>query len=265
MTRRPGHREWVGQAALVVVSVVVLVPILGTVLVSVSPDASRGPLVGGVTADWYAMAWQLLGPKVGPTLGVTAAVLVGAVLVVLPLCHALARRLVPGGAVVRQVTMLPLAVPGVALGLALAASDPGLRSSGGLLVVGQLLIVVPFLVAGLVPPLADPDLVEAERVASTLGAGPTRRLLTVTLPAIRLPLAASLLIAAALSIGEFNLSFFVVPPAHQTAPFALYSAFTTQRLELGAAGSVLFGVALVPAAVTAALLARSSLSRKEHR
>jgi putative spermidine/putrescine transport system permease protein len=91
-----------------------------------------------------------------------------------------------------------------------------------------------------------------------------RRLVTITLPAIRLPLAAALLMAAALSIGEFNLSFFVVPPANQTAPFALYSAFTTQRLELGAAGSLLFGVALVPAAVAAALLARNALSRKEN-
>lgn len=263
MSRRPGHREWVGPFALIVCFIVVLVPILGTVLVSLSPDASRGPLVGGVTTDWYDMAWQLLRPKVGATLMVTALVLLAAVLVVLPLCHALARRLLPGGAAIRQITMLPLAVPGVALGLALAASDPALRSSGALLVVGQLLIVVPFLVAGLVPALASADLVEAERVASTLGAGPLRRLVTITVPSIRLPLAASLLVAAALSIGEFNLSFFVVPPAHQTAPFALYSAFTTQRLELGAAGSLIFGVALIPAAITAAFLARSSLSRKE--
>jgi putative spermidine/putrescine transport system permease protein len=264
VSRRPGHRDRVGPAALALCVAFVLVPILGTVAVSISPDASRGPLVGGITADWYAMAWELLRPRVGPTLAVTAVVLALALVVVLPLCHALARRLVPGGAVVRQITMLPLAVPGVALGLALAASDPALRSSGALLVVGQLLIALPFLVAGLVPSLASADLVEAERVAATLGAGPVRRLVTITLPAIRLPLAAALLMAAALSIGEFNLSFFVVPPANQTAPFALYSAFTTQRLELGAAGSLLFGVALVPAAVAAALLARNALSRKEN-
>jgi putative spermidine/putrescine transport system permease protein len=263
MTRRPGYRERVGPLALGVVLVFVLVPILGTIAVSLSPDASRGPFVGGITGDWYVLAWQLLQPKVGPTLAVTGCVLIGAVLVVLPLCHALARRVMPGTAVIRQITMLPLAVPGVALGLALAASDPALRSSGALLVAGQLLVTVPFLVAGLVPALADPKLIEAERVASTLGAGPLRRLATITLPGIRLPLAAALLMAAALSIGEFNLSFFVVPPAHQTAPFALYSAFTTQRLELGAAGSMLFGVALIPAAVAAALLARRSLSRKD--
>ena len=263
MTRRPGHRELVGPIALTVCVVFVIVPILATLVASLSPDASRGPLVGGITLDWYGYAWQLLAPKVGTTLIVTGCVLVAAVLVLLPLCHALARRLLPGTAVIRQITMLPLAVPGVALGLALAASDPQLRSSGTLLVAGQLLIAVPFLVAGLVPALADASLVEAEKVAATLGAGPVRRMFTVTLPGIRRPLAAALLMTAALSIGEFNLSFFVVPPANQTAPFALYSAFTTQRLELGAAGSLLFGVALIPAAIAAAVLARSSLTRKD--
>ena len=263
MNRRPGHREWIGPLSLVFCVLLVVVPIVATIIVSFSPDASNMSLFGGITTEWYARAWLLLLPKIGPTLTVTSMVLVGAMIVVFPLCHALARRLVPGGAVIRQITMLPLAVPGVALGLALAASDPALRSSGVLLVVGQLLITVPFLVAGLVPALADPDLVEAERVAATLGAGPIRRLLTITLPSIRLSLAAALLMAAALSIGEFNLSFFVVSPAYQTAPFALFSAFLTQRVEVGAAGSMLFGVALLPAAIVAAMLARSSLSRKE--
>jgi putative spermidine/putrescine transport system permease protein len=80
---------------------------------------------------------------------------------------------------------LPLAIPGIAIALALILAYPAARASGLLLLLGHVIYTLPFLVATLVPALAQAALIEREAVACTLGASAMQRLWYVTLPSIR--------------------------------------------------------------------------------
>lgn len=147
------------------------------------------------------------------------------------------------------ITTMPIAVPGIALAIGLIISYPTMRPSGLLLVGGHVLYTVPFMIATLVPALSNPRIREMELVAVTLGAGALRRLVTITLPSIRTALLASVILVFTLSLGEFNVSFFLFTPIQQPLPVELYNSYITNRLEVAAAGTIWFLILVVPAAI----------------
>jgi len=138
---------------------------------------------------------------------------------------------------------------------------PLLRPSGLLLVLGHLVFTLPFTLAALVPALADDELRANEGVARSLGARSVRVLCTVTVPACLVAVTQAVTMVFALSFGEFNISFFINPPATPTAPFALFDAYSTQRLELASAQSMIF-IAFVAPVLTAIVLARRWAPRR---
>ncbi|RGE24204.1 ABC transporter permease [Leucobacter sp. wl10] len=245
-----------------VILIATLVPFLATLVAATSVDFSRGPFAGGFTLDWLAEGWRLLGPSMLRSVTVGLIVLVANLLIGGSLAWWVART---DTVLARAATLLatvPLAIPGIAISIALIGTYASLRPSGVLLVAGHILFTLPFTLAALVPVLGSSRLLEAEQVARSLGAGPLRTLSTITVPWAGVAIAQASGMAFALSLGEFNVSFFVNPPATPMAPFALFDAYQTRRLEIASAETILFSVS---AAIVIALIAwaRNATNRKK--
>lgn len=249
------------RAVTYLTCVFVAVPILATLVAATSVDFSRGPWGGGPTLDWFAYAWPPLAPVIGRSLAVAVLVVVLNLLVGGPLAWWVARHPSPLTRLTGHLVNVPLAVPGIALSVALVGAYPMLRPSGLLLVLGHLVFTLPFTLAALVPALADDELRTNESVARSLGAGPARVLGTLTVPSCAVALAQAVTMVFALSFGEFNISFFINPPATPTAPFALFDSYSTQRLELASAQSAIF-IAFVAPVLTAIAWARRRAPRR---
>lgn len=250
-----------GAAATWFCLLISVLPALATVAAALTPTWREGPFAGGLTLAWLTQAFEQLRPQFSNSLEVAVVVLIVDGMIGVPLAWMLARRSFTGARLVVHLARLPLAIPGIAIGLALASSYPGFRSSGLLLVAGHVLFTLPFVLAALVPTLGDQRLIDLEAVAATLGASFALRFTTITLPTVRTALIATGLMVLTLSLGEFNASFFVVPPAEQTLPFGLYSAYITQRIEIASAGTTLFLLLVVPASVLLQRTVGSSLGR----
>ncbi|PZR53566.1 ABC transporter permease [Xylanimonas oleitrophica] len=242
--------------------VFVLLPVATSVAVATSVSSARGLWGDGVTLQWLVTGWE----QISPTLGRSTAVALGVVAANLvlggPLAMWLARSPSRLTRAVSFLATLPLAVPGIALSIGLITVYPQLRPSGLLLFLGHVLLTLPFTLAALTPVLADQELQDCENAATTLGAAGWRVLATVTVPFSATALVQVVITAFALSFGEFNISFFINPPAAPMAPFALFDAYSTQRLELASAKTVLFMLCLVPVLALLVAARRTPSTRK---
>jgi molybdate transport system permease protein len=153
----------------------------------------------------------------GLSLGTAAAATGIAFVLGYPLAVLFARSRSRWTGIARAVVLLPLVLPPVVGGLALLAAfgrlgvlgafldDHGLRIAftTGAVVIAQTFVAMPFLVASVEGALR----VEGnryERVAATLGAGPTRTFLTVTTPRVLPGLRSGLVLCFARALGEFG-------------------------------------------------------------
>lgn len=239
----------IGKVMAWVAAAVCLLPIPLVLAVATSANWATGPWSGGFTLEWMSIGWSRISSNVAYSAQVALLVLLIDFAIGLPAAWLLARRRFRGRGLVMAVTQMPIAIPGIALALGLILGYPQLRPSGALLIGGHVLYTMPFLIATLVPALANPQIRERELVATTLGARALRRLLTVTLPGCRTALLAGIILVVTLSLGEFNVSFFLFTPVEQPLPVELYSGYITNRIEIAAASTTWFLLFVVPAAV----------------
>jgi len=240
-------------------AVLVLGPLPVLLAVSTSPNWQRGPWVGGFTLRWLIEAWERIAPIVSFSVQLALVVLLIDFLIGLPASWVLARRNFRGRQLLLNLTILPIAVPGIAVGLGLILAYPTLKAGGWLLIVGHILYTLPFVIGSLTPTLADAKLREQETAAETLGANSLQCLLFVTLPQLRRTLTAAAVMVFTLSMGEFNVSFFLFTPNQKPLPVELYSGYITGRLEVAAAATVWFLLLVIPAAVLIERLGGSRL------
>ena len=147
--------------------------------------------------------------------------------------------------------MLPLGVSAVTLGfgflITLDKPPLDLRDSALLVPIAQALVALPLVVRALVPVLSGVD-DRQRQAAASLGAGPLRAVLTVDLPAIRMPLLAAAGFAFAVSLGEFGATSFLARADRPTLPVVIF------RL-IGQPGELNYGMALAASVVLAGVTA----------
>lgn len=250
-----------GRIAMWAMAVFIIVPVLATLVAATSVDFASGPFGGGITLDWLNLGWQAISPMILRSFLVALLVVVLNLVVVFgfawsaPFLPTWVTRLATAAA------NLPLAVPGIALSIALIGTFAPLRPSGVLLVIGHLIFTIPFSLASLLPSLNNAELREAEQVGRSLGASWPRVITTITIPWVNVAILQAITMVFAISFGEFNISFFVNPPATPMAPFALFDAYSTQRLEIASAESIIFILFTLPV-LAAVMWARTRTSRK---
>jgi molybdate transport system permease protein len=189
-----------------------------------------------------------------------------------PFAYILARTRFPGRTVVITLVELPLVMPPAVAGLGLLVAFGRLGLLGHTLsglgvslaftqaavVLAIVFVASPFYLRGAIAAFeaVDPALID---VASTLGAGPFRRLLTVAIPVAGAGLGAAAAVAFARGIGEFGATILFagsLQGSTQTLPLAVYSLFDAnldQAIAIGVLLIIVSGAILL----TAKLLARS--------
>jgi spermidine/putrescine transport system permease protein len=177
---------------------------------------------------------------------------VGAVILGVLASIALARRRFRGKAFVSALLLSPLVIPYVVFGISLLLFFHVVGLSNGLptVVVGHIVITLPYTILVLVPRLQQID-ASLEEAAYDLGASRFRAFRSVTLPLILPAVVSALLIAFTTSFDEYAVASFVVG-TQQTFPIYLYSAlrFPSQLPQVIAVAVVVLLISLTVVAAS---------------
>ena len=183
------------------------------------------------------------------------------VLVGVPLAWVLARSALPGRRLLRALVTVPLVLPPVVGGVALllafgrrgllgrvlveAGAVPAFTTWG--VVLAEAFVALPFLVLSVEGALSGLP-VAGEEVAATLGAGPLRVFLTVTLPAVAPSVGAGAVLAGARALGEFGATTTFagsLPGTTRTVPLAVYALLQDDPAAAYALSAVLLAVSVL--------------------
>jgi len=232
----------IGRVWSAVLAVCLLVPVLVAAVTVVPGVPWAGPTSEGTGPFAYVLG--LYGPYWLRSAFLALGVGGTALLVGTPAGVVLGRT---RSRVLRAWLSTPLVVPGIALAVGIVALWGAVRGLL-LLAAAHVLVVLPLVVRTVAAAVQGADLDALLQQARVLGESPARAWWRVGVPVLRRPLLASLLMAAAVSWGEFNVTFLLATPDRATFPAALYLAFTTNSLPVGGAALVLFLLPVVPLA-----------------
>lgn len=234
---------------VVAVMLYLYLPVAVTVLFSFADSPRLSLPIEGLTLEWYARA--LDNPLIVKALRNTALLalisalggcLIGTAFAfgVLRLRQAAARRVMMG------MSLLPAIVPLLVIGISLAVFFRTIGSRSGLFnaAIGHVLVSLPFVVLTLNARLETFDFSVLE-AARDLGATPLRAFLDITLPLIRTSVIGAGLLAAALSLDEFVVTWFNVG-TELTAPVLIWGLMRRGvDPSINALASMLLGALLV--------------------
>jgi spermidine/putrescine transport system permease protein len=203
---------WLAFIAFVVLFLTL--PLMLVIVFSFNVSALTSLPLTGLTLNWYGRLfgnesfWPAL--RASLLIGVTVALL--SVVIGTLAALALARMPRRWAAIAMTSLSAPMMLPSLIIGIALLSYFVRfLKIPLGLptVVLSHLVIVVPFVVAILHARLASFDwsLVES---AQDLGASPARAFFTVTLPIVQPTIVGAGLIALALSLDDFVITFFTI-------------------------------------------------------
>ncbi len=224
---------------------IVFVPMLLTIYVSTFSDRLIRYPPSGFTFDWYpeSIAYfsspiltsfylAAISAAISLTLGALAGI-------------ALSRYKFRGKSLLSGFLVLPLAVPGIAVGLAiyicaiLLEMKTGVRTAGTLvlLVLAHVLITIPWVIRICMASLTTADRV-VEEAAASLGASPMMVIWRVTLPSMRTGIIASGMFAFIISFENLEMSLFLIAPGMTTLPISIFQYLEYNLNPLVAAISV---------------------------
>ena len=245
------------HAVVVLFAVYMLLPIALLLIGAFGETWTNTLLPTGVTGHWFAdlAANTSFRRAFGVSLMVALACCCAAAVIGLPLAYALHYRSLSGrGVTARLVALLPVGVPALTLGfgyIAIFSGDtlPWLGSLS-LLIAAHTVLTLPYLTQTLLSDLRHLDIARLEACAATLGATPLRQFFTIVLPNLRQSLFSGLVMVAALSIGEFQVSNLIAGFRYRNYPVVLLQAFYGATGMACAATVVLLCLAVIATLVS---------------
>jgi putative spermidine/putrescine transport system permease protein len=240
-----------------IVAAFLIVPAILSMLAGITVNYFRG-IASGVTLQWVIQVWDLYAETIGRSFLVAGAALLVTLVVGVPAAYAL---IVRGGRLsraVEEIITLPLAIPGLAIALALLLVYGGFsdfRRSWLFILAGHVIFTLPFMVRAVMAVLATIDVRTLDESAASLGAGPWRRFRDVIVPNARPGILAGALSVVTLSLGEFNLTWMLHTPLTKTLPVGLADSYASMRLEVASAYTLVFFVMIIPLLVAMQLFA----------
>src|SRR5215813_164990 len=196
-------------AFTLLVAAFLIVPALLSMLAGVTANYFRG-IRSGLTLQWVAQVWELYADTIMQSFMIALITLAVTLIVGVPAAYALHVR---GGRLARaveEIITLPLAIPGLAIALALLLAYGGLsdfRRSSLFIVAGHVVFTLPFMVRSVIAVFALIDVKTLDESASSLGASAWRRFRDVIVPNAVPGILAGSLMVVTLSLGEFNLTW----------------------------------------------------------
>ena len=204
-----------------------LMPLLAVVIYSfIAPVPSASGLVWQPSLIWYERLFQdqLIATTLLMSLQVAAITSAIATLLGVAGAIALERGKFPGRHLLSSLTMVPLVMPELVMGLASVIwfACLGLGLGMHTIIIGHVTFALSYVVITVRARLADFD-ISLEEAAADLGATPAKVFGTVTLPLIAPAIAAGGMMAFTLSFDDFLISFFTAGAGSDTLPMRLYS------------------------------------------
>lgn len=228
----------------------ILLPILVIVLYSFVGSLS-GSLLESFTTEYYRDVFSSgLDPLILSFQLAIAATVID-ILVGVPAAYTLDRYDFAFSDRLRDITILPMAIPGIVLGIALVRTwgvpKFGVDLSGTiyLLLIAHVVFTVPFMIQTTTSALQSIDYRTLEETAQSLGASWPQRFLFVVVPNIYNGILSGAILTFALSMGEFNITLFVYNPTDKTLPIEMFGGFTTSAVGEASALSVVFVAIIV--------------------
>ncbi len=155
----------------------------------------------------------------------------------------------------RIMILLPIAVPELVLafGFILVFSSDELPWLGTswLLVAGHVVLTLPYFVSTLLSDMRQVDLMAMQAAAASLGATFRHRFFDIVVPSLRYSMMSALIMVAAISIGEFQLSNLIAGFLNRTYPIVLLQSFYGATGFACAATVILLVLALLASSISA--------------
>jgi putative spermidine/putrescine transport system permease protein len=231
-----------------IVAAFLIVPAILSMLAGVTSNYFRG-IQSGLTLQWVIEVWQLYSDTIFRSFLIAFAALAVTLVVGIPAAYALYLRNDRLSRTVEEIITLPLAIPGLAIALALLLSYGGFsdfRRSWLFILAGHAIFTLPFMVRSVMAILAASDVKTLDEGAASLGASPWRRFRDVIVPNARPSILAGSLMVVTLSLGEFNLTWMLHTPLTKTLPVGLADSYASMRLEVASAYTLVFFVMIIP-------------------
>ncbi len=239
------------------VAAFLMVPAGLSMTAGVTANYFRG-IQSGVTLQWVAQVWDLYAGTILLSFVIAFATLAVTLAAGVPAAYALHVR---GGKISRmieEIITLPLAIPGLAIALALLLTYGGLnefRRSWLFILVGHVVFTMPFMVRSVMAVFAAVDIKTLDEGAASLGASPWQRFRDVIVPNAVPGILAGSLMVVTLSLGEFNLTWMLHTPLTKTLPIGLADSYASMRLEVASAYTLIFFIMIIPLLVAMQLFA----------
>lgn len=239
------------------VAAFLVVPAVLSISAGVTVNYFRG-IQSGVTLQWVFQVWDLYAGTILLSFIIAFATLAVTLVVGVPAAYALHVRGDRLSRIIEEVITLPLAIPGLAIALALLLTYGGFgsfRRSWLFILVGHVVFTLPFMVRSVMAVFATIDVKTLDEGAASLGASPWRRFRDVIVPNAMPGILAGSLMVVTLSLGEFNLTWMLHTPLTKTLPVGLADSYASMRLEVASAYTLIFFVMIVPLLVAMQILA----------
>ena len=237
-------------AALITMLVVAFLvgPTILSIMAGLSVNYARG-IAGGVTLTWVFEVWEGYADTILRSIVVALATLAITLIIGVPAGYALVRQGGRFAQFVEEIVTLPVAIPGLALALALLIAYGGFGTFRGsilFIITGHVLYTLPFMLRAVMAILSSFDWRSMDEGGASLGASQWRRFIDIILPNAKPGILAGALTVVTLSIGEFNLTWMLHTPLTKTLPVGLADAYASLRLEIASAYTLVFFAMIMP-------------------
>jgi putative spermidine/putrescine transport system permease protein len=240
-----------------------VVPAILSISAGVTVNYFQG-IKSGVTLQWVFQVWDLYAGTIFLSFVIAFATLAVTLVAGVPAAYALHVRGGRLSRVVEEIITLPLAIPGLAIALALLLTYQGFggfRRSWLFILTGHVIFTMPFMVRSVMAVFATVDIKTLDEGAASLGASPWRRFRDVIVPNAVPGILAGSLMVVTLSLGEFNLTWMLHTPLTKTLPIGLADAYASMRLEVASAYTLIFFVMIIPLLIAMQLFADREQAR----
>jgi putative spermidine/putrescine transport system permease protein len=254
-------------AFTLLVAAFLIVPAVQSMLAGITVNYFRG-ISSGVTLAWVGQVWGLYANAIVLSFEIALAALTVTLAVGVPAAYALHVRGGRLSRLIEEVITLPLAIPGLAIALALLITYGAFgayRRSWLFILTGHVIFTLPFMVRSVMATFAAIDVKTLDESAASLGAPPWRRFRDVIVPNAKSGILAGALMVVTLSLGEFNLTWMLHTPLTKTLPVGLADSYASMRLEVASAYTLVFFVMIIPLLVAMQWIAgQERKSRSAH-
>ena len=238
-----------------------VIPVFLSVLAGVTQNFFVG-IKSGFTIRWIVEVLNLYTDTIYLSLLIAITCLLLTLIIGIPAAYVLARVGGRISRIIEETIVLPVAVPGLAIALALIiiyGRFRDFRTSWYFILVGHVLYTLPFMVRSVLAVLSSFNFKEMEEGAASLGASFWTRFITIVLPNAKSGILAGSLMVFTLSIGEFNLTWMLHTPMTKTLPVGLADSYASMRLEVASAYTLIFFIMIIPLLLGMQLLSKDKI------